>query len=269
MYEGREVFSSTPLEYVVGEIKFPFAPQLGKDAAFEPLSASLHPFFPLLDREDRSQGVTISPGGMKRIDAHVLWRFSNRKRTTSIAITPTSLAVETTHYEEYQQFRTSLSLGLQAVAALNAIMGIERVGLRYINELRIPRQVHSPADWRGYVNKELLSSLSVLDGFAPISLESAIRLTTGPQRELTMKYASLTGSGVVGGGPLIRRSQPAEGPFFVLDIDSYWSGEGEEVPDFVAEQVLETFDTLHEPVGVLFLRLITEQFKTEVARRRE
>ena len=267
MYENREVFPSAPLEFVAGEVRFPFAPQLSKDEAFESLGVALRPRFPLPERENRPQGLTISPEGMKPVDAHVLWRFLNRKRTASISITPTSLTVETTDYEEYEQFRPSLSQGLQAIAALNAVVGIERIGLRYIDELRIPRQVDGPADWGGYVNGALLSPLSVVEGFDPVALESVIRLTTGPQRGLIMRYASLQGPGVVGGRPLKRRSQPATGPFFALDIDSYWSGEGEEVPDFVPEQVLETFDTLHEPVGVLFLRMITEQFKTEVARK--
>jgi len=160
-----------------------------------------------------------------------------------------------------------LSQGLQAVAALKAVVGIERIGLRYIDELRVPRHVDGPADWGGYVNDALLYPLRVVEGFDSKALEGVVQLSLGPQHRLTMRYASLQGAGVVGRGPLKRRSQSATGPFFALDIDSYWSGAGEEVPDFIPEQVLETFDTLHEPVGVLFLRMITEQFKVEVARK--
>lgn len=88
MYENRELFPSAPLEFVAGEIKFPFAPQLGKDEAFESLGADLRPHFPIPEREDRPKSLTISPEGMKPVDAHVLWRFLNRKRTASISVTP-------------------------------------------------------------------------------------------------------------------------------------------------------------------------------------
>ncbi len=269
MYENREVFPSAPLEFVAGEVKFPFAPQLSKDEAFESLGVALRQGFPLPERENRPQGIAVSPEGVKQVDAHVVWRFRNRKRTASISITPTSLTLETTDYQEYEQFRVALSQGLQAIAALKAVVGVERVGLRYIDELRIPHPVNSPTDWKGYVSDALLSPLSVVDGFSPVTLEGVVRLATGPQRGLILRYASLQGPGVVGVGPLKRRSQPTGGPFFALDIDSYWSGEGEEVPDFAPEQVLEMFDTLHEPVGVLFLRMITDAFKTEVARKED
>ncbi|WP_298209052.1 TIGR04255 family protein [Ferrimicrobium sp.] len=267
MYENRELFPNAPLEFVAGEIKFPFAPQLGKDEAFESLGAALRHGFPILERENRSSGLAISPEGMKPVDAHVLWRFLNRKRTASISVTSTSLTVETTDYGEYEQFRASLSQGLQAVAALKAVVGIERIGLRYIDELRIPHHVDGPADWGGYVNDALLHPLRTVEGFDSKALEGVIQLSVGPQRGLTVRYASLQGPGVVGRGPLKRRSQSVTGPFFALDIDSYWSGADEAVPEFNPEQVLETFDALHEPVGVLFLRMITEQFKVEVARK--
>src|SRR6266568_509815 len=146
MYDNREVFPSAPLEFVAGEVRFPFAPQLSKDEAFETLGAALRSRFPLPERENRPPGVAISPEGVKPVEAHVLWRFLNRRRTASVSITPSSLTVETTAYEEYEEFRALLSEGLLSLASLGAVVGVERVGLRYVDEVRVAHAVRRPGD---------------------------------------------------------------------------------------------------------------------------
>lgn len=267
MYENREVFANAPLEFVAAEVRFPYAPQLSKEEAFGRLADAFRKRFPIPEREHRPQGVAISPEGMKPVEAHDVYRFLNRSRTASVTVVPAAVTVETTDYHEYSDFRELLGEVLDAVASFDAVVGVERVGLRYIDELRVPSPIGQPLDWSGYVNADLLRPLVVAEGYHPAAVEGVIRLDCGEARGVLIRYASLDGQGVVGGGPLKRRSRPADGPFFVVDIDSYWSSEGLDVPDFSAGSVLETFDTLHQPVGVLFLRMVTEQFKDEVARR--
>lgn len=267
MYENREVFANAPLEFVAGEVRFPYAPQLSKDEAFGRLADAFRGRFPIPQREHRPQGVEISPEGMKPVEAHDMYRFLNRSHTASVTVVPAAVTVETTDYSEFSDFRELLAGVLDVVESFNAVVGVERVGLRYIDELRVPQSIGQPRDWLGYVSEDVLAPLTVATGYQPASLEGVIRLNCGEARGVLLRYAAMEGSGVVGGGPLKRRSRPAEGPFFVVDIDSYWSSEGGDVPDFSAASVLETFDALHKPVGVLFLRMVTEQFKDEVARR--
>jgi uncharacterized protein (TIGR04255 family) len=73
----------------------------------------------------------------------------------------------------------------------------------------------------------------------------------------------------VGNAPLKRRSPPSNsGPYFLVDIDSFWAA-GDAVPEFSVNRALEMIDQLHGPVRELFEAAITERLRTEVLRSKK
>ena len=58
---------------------------------------------------------------------------------------------------------------------------------------------------------------------------------------------------------------PAPGPFFLLDIDSFWQP-SEVSPTLELNSVLGELDELHMPVREMFESLITEKLRKEVLR---
>ncbi len=259
-YPGREVFSNAPLAFVACEVRYPFTPRLTSEETFEALAERLHEVLPV-PSEDPVETMSLSPAGAAA-DSEPRYRFTDRQRTASAAVGRSALVVETTHYTEYSTYRELLDAVLNAVRDIASPVGVERVGLRYIDEIRVPDPVASTADWRGWIADDVLASLNLAEGYAPRGMQTLVRLANGTNG-ITIRYAALEGAGVVNDGPLRRRLPAAEGPFFVIDTDSYWSDEETGLVDFDVPRLVDLVDELHEPVGVLFHRALTERLRSE------
>lgn len=267
-YPGRERFPNAPLEFVAAEIKFPFAPRLSHDSTLDDIVDVLRKDFPVPQKEQVPAGIefTLLGGNAvpKHMEAHKILRCMNRTKNRSVVITPSSLLLETTLYETYDEFRASLAAVVGALGDLDMIVGVERLGLRYIDELRVPGHDGSVEAWRPWVAPALLASLEVVAGYEAETAEGVVRVRTGAHSQVLVRYATLIGTGVVN-DTLKKRRPVTEGPFFVIDIDSSWTGENE-INEFSMEWTMSTFDKLHEPTGVIFLRSVSESYKDEIAR---
>lgn len=262
MYQ-REVFPNAPLEFVAAEVRFPYSPKLGRHESFDALVDLLGDLFPIPEREEQRE-FAVGPQGVQAAEPQVHYRLLAKDRRSSVTVGHSRVNVEVTDYQEYADFRDLIGRCLAALDTLGVVVGIERAGLRFIDEVRVP-DVKVPSDWRGYIADEFLSPLVLSEHGSVDALEGLVRMSTGPATQLVLRYAAAHGQGVVGGGPLKRRSSPSPGPFFVIDTDSFW--QGPELMDFDVEAALELFDRLHNPVGAVFHQAITEQLKDEVLRR--
>lgn len=269
-YPGRERFVNAPLEFVAAEVRFPFAPRLGQDATLDAFVEAVREEFPVPAKERIAAGLQLTFGAgtpaPKPVDAHTVLRCMNRRKTRSVVVSPSSMVLETTDYEDYEDFRQSLEHVVSAIAGLNAVVGVERLGLRYIDELRVPDHDGTVAAWRPWVAAGLLASLDVVDGYDPETAEGVIRVRTGVHSQVLLRYATLVGSGVVN-DTLKKRRTVEDGPFFVIDIDSSWAND-DEISEFSVDWTCAEFDKLHEPTGSIFLQTVSERYKREIARRR-
>lgn len=265
-YPGREVFPSSPLEYVACQLKFPRTPRLERDDVLSELHDRLEEVLSV-PQEEVVNSATIGPGGVDRLPSENRYRFLDKSRMQSALVGRAEITVETTDYEEYGLFRELLGMVFSAVADLAPIVGIERIGLRYIDEIRVPEGIESAADWDGWVESSVLSFLQVGKDFEVLDFQNVLHLE-GDIGGITLRHASLAGTGVVGEGQLRKRSKQADGPFFVIDIDSYWTPEDEVMLPFDVSSIIDVVDRLHQPVGTLFHRSITDRLREEFRRAR-
>lgn len=259
-YPGREVFTNAPLAFVACEVRYPFTPRLTSDDSFEALSEHLRDVLPV-PSQSPLQTLSLSPAGAAA-DTEPRFRFTDKARTVSAAVGRSALVIETTHYTEYPKFRDLLAVVLTAVGTVSSPVGVERVGLRYIDEIRVPSAIESVADWRGWIADDVLATLNLAADYAAKEMLTLVRLANG-SNDITVRYASLHGTGVVDDGQLRRRQPSADGPFFVIDTDSYWNDGDVGLIDYDPQALLELVDQLHDPVGVLFHRAITDQLRNE------
>ena len=251
----REVYANAPLEFVACEIRFPLVPRLTDDDAFNRLVGQFSDSLPI----PATATVEWADDGTDDGDeTQRLLRFSNRDRTSSVVLTRTSLAVETTAYSEWPEFRSLIKHAIGVVASTARVAGVERVGLRFIDEIRVREPVTDASQWSGWVAADVLSHLKMVPDMSPAGFTTAAVLHKGSHHML-IRYAAMVGSGVVGDKPLRRRAQPPEGPFFVIDVDSFRDTSGAEMIDFDTEPVATVLDELHEPIGKLFQRSITDR----------
>ncbi|NLG66008.1 MAG: TIGR04255 family protein [Actinobacteria bacterium] len=270
MADTHEVYPSAPLALVAVEVRFPEA------AAERPLPMPLQRSFRDLLGKDwviesqRMPHLDVAFGlggaGSQSVQQVVVPRFTLRDRTLAVAVTDASLTVETTNYCHYGEFRGVLRRVFDAAEQLLAPDGIARVGMRYIDEIRVPDvSEEHPETWRYWLDATLLPprlDAMVADQYLPAAWDGAVRYATGPQRSLVLRYGARQGYAVQPRGNLSRPSPPAPGPFFVLDFDSFW--EPLDIPAFESQELTRTCDELRTPVRTLFDLLITDKLCTEV-----
>lgn len=189
----------------------------------------------------------------------------SRDSTLCVSFREGGIVVETTRYRGWEQMRRLVDEVLHARQEVGDLDGVERVGLRYIDELRVPDQ--GDINWRRWVDASLMGPTEVGEklGLESMQWQGINIFTPGPERTLVLRYGPRDGYAVDPGGEL-KRSAPVPGAFFLLDIDSYWTP-SEGIPEFDVGQLLTTSEDLHAPVRRLFESLITDELREEVLRR--
>ena len=264
-YPRREVFRNAPLEFVACEIRVPTAPKLVRDDTFEALTDVLADVLPIPDQE-QVQTLTVIGGQDGSVESERRYRFLNRERTASAVVARNAITVETTDYQEFSDFRALVLTVVDAVAATTKIVGVERVGLRYINEVRVAKSINETKDWRGWISDDVLGVLTMTEDYETDAFQTVVRLGGSDSTGVVLRFAAMTGDGVVGGGPLQRRAPASTGPFFVIDTDSYRVTAGSDMEDFERASIARILDVIHAPVGTMFHRSITDRLRKEFRR---
>jgi uncharacterized protein (TIGR04255 family) len=267
------VYENPPVALVVAEIKFPG--EIG--AAVPPsmrraLSDVLGEDW-VIEQLQQSPSIAFNVGGPQAIATGLspaaILRFATRDRTTAVALTGGSATVETTQYQNWPQFRSILEKTVQAVEKLLRPAGTVRIGVRYVNEVRVGDR--DGADWDGWLSPALLppATQTLADaGWVPLNWAGVAQYRIGPEHYLVLRYGPQTGDFIVNpDGPLRRPGPRPRGPFFLLDFDAYW--EPPAIPAWDGTGVLETCDQLHEPVQVLFDQMVTDRLVADVFGKKE
>lgn len=83
----------------------------------------------------------------------ILWIFSNRGKTKKIEINQESLAIEYAKYENFTEFFQTIKFIFKKFIDLYNIKIINRLGLRYINQIKL--ETGNPLDWNNLINQSL------------------------------------------------------------------------------------------------------------------
>ena len=248
MEHTSEVFANAPPAFVVCEIRFPQAPRLTSDESFIALTDAFAGSLAIPEEERTDDG------------AERRFRFLDRRRRQSVVVARDSLSIETTDYTEWTRFKPFVLEAVDVVAATAHIVGVERIGLRYINEIRVPEQITDVTRWKRWISDEMLGPLGGIPGYSPAGFQTMTHLIRG-DTHLHVRCAALVGSGVVSDHPLRRRTPVGEGPFFVIDTDSYSETPGEKMGNFTTQDLDPALDDLHEPLEALFHRAIRDELR--------
>ncbi len=256
-----------PLAFVAAEVRVSYAPALVADDTVAVLAAELAAL-PVPRREQRQSLVLGTTPGPPEVAV----RLMSRDAMTSLTITATTLTLETTSYPGVEAFSALFGQCMRAVARRVAPSAVERVGLRYVNELRVAEPITSIEQWRPYVCAELLDPLlgsgaalraAGVEGAVASALQTTVAFELPTQRAITGRFVPLVGPPVIASDPLLRPEVPAAGPYFVVDLDAYWPSAPARGEPFAPEDLLDTVTALHAPIEATFLWATTEQFRRE------
>lgn len=274
MADNHEVYPSAPLALVAMEVRFPeiaggpslpmpiqraFRDLLGEGWVVDAVQAQ---------RFSLSIG-TLGPTAPVPLQTVTVPRFTVRDRTTAIAVTESTLTVETTAYRHYPDFRTTVEAALEATAEVIRPEGVSRMGLRYIDEVRVPDAGPEGPAWAEWLDPALMPphfTEMTADGYPSPGWEGGAQYRTGAEQNMVLRFGPRVGYVVNPTGPLRRLDPPPPGHLFMLDFDSFWEPTG--IPEFEVPQLLAMCDQLRAPVRRLFDLVATEQLVSEFRKER-
>lgn len=185
---------------------------------------------------------------------------------TAVTFNTDSLVVETTNHQGFNHLMDLVKIVVKARQAVSPVEGLLRLGVRYVDEIRVPDSMEDLSGWREWIDSSLLGPVNLAKdlNFVAEQWQGVAVFDIGQDRKLVVRYGPREGFAVAPGAPL-QRATPPPGPFFLLDTDSFWSASGD-VPEFEVDKILGLASNLHDAASTLFENLVTEKLKVEVFR---
>lgn len=261
MYLKREVFSATPLVLVAAEIRFTDSPRLRKQETLDAVSIALEDRFPA-SRPIPQPDVQISFGATPAVrpsPTETLLRLTDAANTEAISLTSTSLLYETARYSEFSDLIAAVQKASAVLIEAGVRPVVERVGLRYIDEVRVPDPISDARQWSQWIDHRLIDHLAIGPEDQPVTMtQGVMAFDLGEERGLNFRYAAFPHGSVVDRTLLAQRTEQALGPFFVLDFDGY-----QDIPQSTTlldpEVIGKSLNAVHDPAGDAFQRSITDK----------
>jgi uncharacterized protein (TIGR04255 family) len=256
-----EVWPNAPLALVAVEARFPTVGGPLRPPVHRAIRDMLGGEWVLEGAKQQTMQIAFGSGGAlpPNVKTEELTRITVRDRTRAVTVRPESLTIEATRYDGYPSFRPLLAAAFEAVERVLQPDGLTRLGMRYIDEIRIP-EMSGAHPWDDWIDDSLLAPR--VEGLTTRTWTSAVQYDVGEERRLVLRYGPADGPVVDPSGPLKRTTKPPAGPMFLLDFDSFWEPGG--IPAFLASELLVACDQLREPVRRLFDRLISKRLINEV-----
>ena len=260
MSESHVVYEHPPVELVSAEIRFQYMPRLGTEETFSTLSERFADFSNV-QREQRAEFAVVLPQGTSRLDNETAVRLMDESRTKSITLSAQRMTVETTDYLGWESFGELIGRAADELWRL-APVRIERLGLRYLDEIRSPDVTADVRSWTDWVRPGLLGAMSVLpDEAVPEQFQSVTVAQLPRDAAVIVRVGVFNGLGLVAdGAPMARRRQEPEGPFFGIDTDCYWQPKGR-LGKLGAPEAIAVFEELHGHQGTIFRSSIGDKLR--------
>lgn len=261
MYPNREIFPSAPLALVAAEIRFTDAARLRQQQTKDEVTIALEERFPFAEPLQRAEvNLNLVPGGgQPQIHERLGVVLKNASSTETVTIMSESLTYETTAYTSFEKLLEAVTAACDALDAAKVRPAVQRVGLRYIDEVRVPEPVTDVRQWSTWINDRLIGHLEVgPEDFRATGTQSVSTYDLGEGKGLNIRFAALN-QGPIVVSQFLKRPAIESGPFFVLDFDGFHDFTGQEAVPLSAEVVRDSLSTVHVPCGIAFQRSITDE----------
>lgn len=268
----QEVYPNAPIALAVCEVRLPPSGVQIPDEHVTGLRDLLGDVLPVVQSQSRQHvNIDMNPRDPKppSVTAERILQLTDRIQSIVVQVAPESVVIKTADYQGWDRFRPLLGRVLRATRDVVDPNGYLRVGLRYIDEIRLPEGGGEVTDWTGYLNDALLAPATL--GEADQELESrgwqtVAQFESASQHTVVVRYGPNDGHAVNPAEPPRRRRTPPQGPYFLFDIDSYWESDGT-IPEFNPDSIATLCDELHRPVRALFDAAVTDRLRDDVLRK--
>lgn len=235
----------SPLTLVAFQVRHETSPDVSDAENALTLHTEVKSEYPVLE-EQVGQSLTVVPGaaGIQTTAGAPSrgWRMRTDDGTWSAVTLPEFFSIETTRYDDWDDFRARIERFARAIHKATPISVEQRVGLRFIDQLRHP-DVQAPRDWREWIAPTLLGPLSD-DAVADhvLSTQHAFELGIGDGRSAAVRHGCLFDSA-------------AKSWIYVLDYDCSI----QRASRFSVDELLSVAENLHTLSLQLFQGSLTEK----------
>lgn len=253
-----------PIALVTMEIRHPATDSLGEASSAE-LKRRLADHLPI-ERQAQDVPWGMGPGGSPTPAAERFVRFVNRDNTVAASIRTQAVIVETTAYDNFEALSDMVMQVVDARAQVSSVVGVG-IGLRYVLEIRVPTGDDGCIEWADWIAEPLLGPHRIAPGGLSMTewQGAAVFREAQPGKSMIVRYGPGLGQALDPNYHL-RRTLPVEpGPFFLVDIDSFWTPAAS-IPEFDRDAVRATFRNLYEPARIAFDEMLTGRAREDLLR---
>lgn len=257
-------YTRAPLVLVLAEVRHPTmdAPTPGH---MQSMKSAFSDVLPLPD-EGVVKSLMVQADGRSdpthEITQEQFRSLRSRDSRTTLTVSRGSFSVETTDYKGWENFRALLSRVLDQRAAIELPDGVSRVGLRYVDEVRLPGHTETTPNWSEWLDEQTAPPRPAGMDLTVAQQQSVVLYeTTRPGETLTLRYGAVYGPPAVSGPA--RPNAPGPGHYFLLDTDAAWQP-ADSIPEFDPARILDACDRLHTDVSDLFESMLTPRVRREV-----
>lgn len=239
---NTERLARSPLELVVCQIRHEHNPAAADPKRAVGVHDALRVRYEVLE-EQNAQDLTLAAGptGLQAItgDTSRGWKFHDADQSWSLVMMPEFFALETTKYDDWEDFRERLAEAGAAVADALDISLEQRIGLRFIDQIRHP-DVSAPQDWRAWIDERLLGPLLHPNvGGAVTAAQQVLRIDDGAGHSMIVRHG-------------LGRDDDTNEWLYIIDHDCFV----QRGKAFVVADALAAIDELHTLALQVFQSLI-------------
>ncbi|WP_353706965.1 TIGR04255 family protein [Cellulosimicrobium sp. ES-005] len=251
--EKKIRLKNAPLALVLCQIRWPEFQHLRGD-----LSETAQAFGSVLEEYPvisnlHEVAYTLTPEGVSQQPGDKIFQWHSIDGVWHISLSRRFVTMYCTTYTSFPEFLERLELVLEAVRAQVKVPLVERVGVRYVNQVTDSRLVENLGE---YVRPEVLG----YSGLVGMSDDVRLASSANQARYVVDDAALQVRSGIVPPGETVDPAvSPAQVPSWVLDLDA----SSERVAPFDPSNVLSTAGRLSDFAYDFFKHVSTEGFLRE------
>ena len=252
------ILSKPPLVQVICQVKFSTVLRLRERDAVIGFQEAIRKDYPGYS-ERKATTVVITPTGVIQQETpDTQYLFVSPEKDYTAILTPDFIALECPRFRGIDDFKKRMEQLVGIVADQYAPAQLQRLGLRFINEFRLPPDNPVLALQRMF-SGPALGPLGAPE-FTEIveTAQQLLELKTGNSKVLIRQGFQPRGTTVAPTEPL-EDSEETLKPFYLLDFDAY----SDQVMSFSLDTISERLTDFNDQIRSLFAWAVREDYRKE------
>lgn len=261
----RFILERDPLAQVVCQVRFSPVLRLRQRDALIPFQEAVRGDYSRY-AEQQAMSVIITPAGVtQQVTPDPLHRFQDSGGAFTAILSQDFVALEARDFPGIDDFAPRVVKLAEAVAEHYQPAEMTRIGLRFINELRLPSQ-EPEAEMAKAIAAPVLGVAGTPELSGAIDNVQQVAELRGDENRLLVRHGLVRGGGTTV-DPVPGEEPPAHlaDPFYLLDIDVF----AEETLPFSAESVDSRLRRFNDQARSLFAWAVNEEYRRGPMKQRD